>query len=59
MNCAMRSGGYLLQSVGLHGVEDIQCIVMQTTRNSLAGRSLVRQIGIKLGEEKTSPHAVN
>lgn len=59
MNCAMISGGYLLQSMGLHGVEDIQCIAMQTTRNSLAGRCLVRQTGIKLGEEKTSPDSVN
>lgn len=59
MNCAMISGGYLLQSMGLHGFEDIQCIAMQTTRNSLAGRCLVRQTGIKLSEEKTSPHAVN
>lgn len=32
---------------------------MQTTRNSLAGRPLVRQIGIKIGEEKTSSCAVN
>lgn len=57
--CVVISSGYLLQSIGLHGAEDIQCIVMQTTRNPLAGKSLIRQIGVKIGEEKTSSHAVN
>lgn len=59
MNCAMVSSGYLLQLIGLHGAEDIQCVLMQTTRNSLAGRSLIRQVGIKIGKEKTSFHAVS